>query len=145
MGTMASGEGVWAEKRYWPGKYKEGDLMGWFQWTRGACVASAHLNTSFGPQLTGCLHLFPMGFWSLLFHNFSRGLWLLSHLIHFEDSQLSAPEPLSSPMYTPPQGATALCFMRSVSHSPANSGPRWDLTSQSPTLSPLRDDWEQLR
>ena len=32
MGTTASGEGVWAEKGYVPGKARAGGLMGWGQW-----------------------------------------------------------------------------------------------------------------
>ena len=61
-------------------------------------------------------YLFILGIWSWLFHNCSRVLWHPSHFSHFEGSQWSAPEPLSTPIYTPPQGATPLCFMRSASH-----------------------------
>ena len=49
MGMMAPGEGVWAEKRYMPGKDRGGVLMGRCQWVRGAWVGSGHLDTSFGP------------------------------------------------------------------------------------------------
>lgn len=49
MGMMASGEGVWAEKKYMPGKDRGGALMGRCQWARGAWVGSGHLDTSFGP------------------------------------------------------------------------------------------------
>ena len=69
-----------------------------------------HLDTSFGPRLIGGLHLFIMGIRSCLFHNCCRALWCPSHFSHFEGSPWSAPEPLSTLIYTPPQGATPLCF-----------------------------------
>ena len=45
MGMMASGEGVWPEKGYVPGKDRGGGLMGQCQLARGAWVGSAHLDT----------------------------------------------------------------------------------------------------
>ena len=45
MGMMASGEGVWPEKGYVPGKDRGGGLMGRCQLARGAWVGSAHLDT----------------------------------------------------------------------------------------------------
>ena len=95
-----------------------------------------------GPQFTGGFHLFLLGICSQLFHNCSRALWPPSHLSHFEDSQWSAPEPLSNPLYTPPQGFTLLCFMRSASHFPSQW---WELTSQGSILTPLGENGEQLR
>ena len=115
-GMTASGEGMWAEKGYVPGKDRRGALMGWDQWARGAWVGLVHLDTSFGTQLIGSLHLFVLGMWSWLFCNCCRVLWLPSQLSHFEDSRWSAAGPLSTPTYTPPQGATLLCFMWSASH-----------------------------
>ena len=96
-----------------------GGLTGWCQWARGAWVGSSHLDTFFGPQLIRGLHLFVLHIWSWLLHNLFRALWLPSHLSHFEGSQWSAPESLSTPIYTPPQGATPLCFMRSANHFPS--------------------------
>ena len=58
MGTMASGEGVWAEKGYVPGKDRGGGLLEWGQWARRCWLGSSHLATSFGFQFTGGLHLF---------------------------------------------------------------------------------------
>jgi len=81
--------------------------------------------------------LFLLGICSWLFHNCSRALWLPSHLSHFEDLQWSAPEPLSIPTYTPPRGATPLCFMRSTSHFP-NQWWAWvslDITKPHPDTS----------
>ena len=112
MGMTASGEWVWAEKGYVPGKDRGGGLMGWCQWARGAWVDSAHLDTSFGPQLTGGLHLFVLGVWSWLLHNLSRTLWLPSHLGHFEVSQWSSAEPLSTliQIYSSPEGHTLMLY-----------------------------------
>ena len=45
MGMMASGEGVWPEKGYVPGKDRGGVLMGQCQLLRGAWVGSSHLDT----------------------------------------------------------------------------------------------------
>ena len=42
---MASGEGVWPEKGYVPGKDRGGVLMGQCQLARGAWVGSSHLDT----------------------------------------------------------------------------------------------------
>ena len=96
---------MWAEKGYVPGKDRRGALMGWDQWTRGAWVGLVHLDTSFGTQLIGSLHLFVLGMWSWLFCNCCRVLWLPSQLSRFGDSQWSAPEPLSTLIHTPTQGA----------------------------------------
>ena len=112
-------KGMWAEKRNMSGKDRGRGLMWQCQWARGAWVGSTHLDTSFGPQLIGGLHLFLLGIWSWLFHNCSRALWLPSHLSHFEDFQWSAPEPPSTLIYTPPQGPTPICLMRSASHIPS--------------------------
>ena len=106
MGTTASGEEVWAEKGYVPGKDRGGSLMGWGQWARGVWVSSAHLDIFLGPQLRGGLHPVVPGNRSQAFHNCSGALLLPSRLSHFEASQWSAPEALSIPIYTPPQGDT---------------------------------------
>lgn len=50
-------------------RIEEGVLMGWDQWARGAWVGLVYLDTSFGPQLIGSLHLFVLGMWSWLFCN----------------------------------------------------------------------------
>ena len=112
MGTTASGGEVWAEKRYVPGKGRGGGLMGWCQWARGAWVGSAHPDTSFGLQLAGGLHLFVLGIWSWLLHNLSRALWVPSHLGHFEGSQWSSAEPLSTHIYIyfSPGGHTLMLY-----------------------------------
>lgn len=136
-GTTASGEGVWAEKGYVPGKDRGGGLMGWGQWARGVWVGSAHLDICFGPQLRGGLHPFVPGNRRQVFPNYSEALGLPSPLSHFEASQWSAPEPLSTPIYTPPQGDTPSCFMRSASLFPRQRWP-WvslDITKPHPDTS----------
>ena len=114
---------MWAEKGYVPGKDRGGGLMGWGQWARGVWVGSAHLDICFGPQLRGGLHPFVPGNTRQVFPNYSGALGLPSQLSHFEASQWSAPEPLSTPIYTPPQGDTPSCFMRSASLFPRQRWP----------------------
>ena len=112
-------------------------LMGWGQWARGVWVGSAHLDIFLGPQLRGRLHPVVPGNRSHVFHNSSGAVWLPSHLSHFEASQWSAPGPLSTPIYTPPQGDTPSCFMRSASLFPSQWWP-WvslDITKPHPDTS----------
>ena len=114
-----------------------GVLWGWGQWARGVWVGSAHLDMFFGPQLRGGLHPFVLGNRRQVFHNYSGALWLPSHLSHFEASQWSAPEPLSIPVYTSPQGDILSCFMRSASLFPSQWWP-WvslDITKPHPDSS----------
>ena len=110
------------------------------QWARGVWVGSAHLDISLGPQLIGSLHPVVPATRSHVFHNYSGALWLPSHLSHFEASQWSAPEPLSTPIYSPRQGDTPSCFMRSASLFPSQWWP-WvslDITKPHPDTSSRR-------
>ena len=128
---------MWAEKGYVPGKARTGGLMGWGQSARGVWVGPAHLDMFFGPQLRGGLHPFVLSNRMQGFHNFPGALWLPNHLSHFEASQWSAPEPLRTPVYTPPQGDTPSCFMRSASLFPSQWWPwvRLDITKPHPDTS----------
>ena len=136
---------MWAEKGYVPGKARGGGLMGWGQWARGVWVGSAHLDMFFGPQLRGGLHPFVPGNRRRVFHNYSGALWLPSHLSHFEASQWSAPEPLSTPVYTPPQVDTPSCFMRSASLFPSQWRPWVSLDITKPHPDTSSRGWEQFR
>ena len=89
--------------------------------------------------------LFLLGICSWLFHNCSRALWLPSHLSHFEASQWSAPEPLSTPVYTPPQVDTPSCFMRSASLFPSQWRPWVSLDITKPHPDTSSRGWEQFR
>ena len=126
-------------------KTGEAGLIGWCHHAIGAWVGLAHLDTSFGPQLIRGLPIFLLGIWNQLFPNSSRALWLPSHLSHFEASQWYAPGPLSTPIYTPPQGPHPYALWGQQVTSPVNGGPEWALTSQSPILTPLAEDGEQFR
>ena len=67
-------------------------------------MGSAHLDTAFGSLLMGSLPLlYPFGASSQLgVHNCPRASWLPSHPGHSEDSQRSAPEPLTTLIYPSP-------------------------------------------
>ena len=137
MGTTASGEGVWAEKGYVPGKHRGGDLWGGVNGPEVFGWVQLTLTFFLGPQLRGRLHPVVPGKRSHVFHNSSGAVWLPSHLSHFEASQWSAPGPLSTPIYTPPQGDTPSCFMRSASLFPSQWWP-WvslDITKSHPDTS----------
>jgi hypothetical protein len=104
---------------------------------RGVWVASADLDIFGGPQLRGGLHPFVPGNRRQVFPNYSGALGLPSPLSHFEASQWSAPEPLSTAIYTPPQGDTPSCFLRSASLLPSQWWP-WvglDITKPHPDTS----------
>ena len=144
-GTTASGEGVWAEKGYVPGKARAGGLMGWGQWEE-----------EFGwPQLT--LTFFLGLSWEEVFILLSRvtgGRCFLTTLepwgfpvrvviLRPPSGLLQSPW---APLYIPLPRETHLHALwgQQIS-SPANGGPGWALTSQSPSLTPLAEDGEQFR
>ena len=91
---MASGEGRWPKGGMYKTKKGEGVLwgsvneQGWVHSLLGkfSLGGFTHLDTSFGPQFIGGLHLFVLDR-SWLFPNCSRPFWLPDHLSDFEDSQ----------------------------------------------------------
>ena len=65
---------------------------------------------------------------------------------HFEGSQWSAQEPLSTLIYTPPHGGhTLILYDVSKSFRPASGCPGIGVTSQSLILTPLREDGGKFR
>ena len=145
MGTTASGEGVWAEKGYVPGKHRGGDLWGGVN----------------GPEVFGWVQLTLTFFldlsWEEVFILLSRVTGATCFITPLEPCGfpvtlviLRPPSGLLqgpwAPLYIPLLREThpRALWGQQVS-SPANGGPGWALTSQSPILTPLAEDGEQFR
>lgn len=123
----------------------QGGLMGRCQWARGAWMGATHFDTfvdlswqevfifsSWLPEV-GCSisALEPCGFWvSLVILKTPSGL-------------LQSPW---APLYIPlPRETHPHALWGQQVSCPANGGPGWALTSQSPILTPLVGDGEQFR
>ena len=141
---MASGEGVWGREGLCARQGQGRGSLRWGRWARGVWLGSAHLDIFCGPQLIGGLHLL-LGNRRLVFHNYSGAFCLPSHLSYLEGSQWSAQSPWG-PLYIPvPRGPHPHALWGQQVSSPANGGPGWALTSQSPILTCLAEDGEQFR
>ena len=138
MGTTTSGEGMWTEKGYKPGK----DGVGVYG--RGVCMHSPHLDTSFSPQLTRGLCLFLLGIQSQLFITFLEpwGFPVTLVILKTPSGLLQSPQALLCiPL---PRGQRPYA-LRSASHFPSQQW-SWvglDITKSHPVTS--RREWGQTQ